>query len=127
MRVLVDAYPTVRQLREYIVAMYGCVPEWAEPYLAASRSKHRRGRRQAAAKRRSNADSYRSRITKAKRERVYARNGHRCVRCGATEPLSLDHIVPVSKGGTNDEGNLQTMCVPCNGRKGLRMPDQLAA
>ena len=49
---------------------------------------------------------------------VYARDNWRCVSCGATEDLTLDHIVPKSKGGPHTPENLQTMCRPCNNKKG---------
>ena len=55
------------------------------------------------------------------RARVYERDGHACVHCGATEPLSIDHIVPWSKGGPDVFENFQTLCRPCNSRKGARV------
>jgi 5-methylcytosine-specific restriction endonuclease McrA len=66
----------------------------------------------------------RRKIGSAKRQRIYERDGNRCVRCGLglLELLTLDHIVPQSRGGTNAEDNLQTMCRSCNGRKGHTMP-----
>jgi hypothetical protein len=48
---------------------------------------------------------------------VLKRNDYRCVKCGARPPdveLEVDHIVPVSRGGTNDLTNLRTLCRPCN-------------
>jgi hypothetical protein len=54
------------------------------------------------------------------RAQVYARDGLRCVTCGTDERLTIDHIVAVVNGGTNDPENLQTMCKPCNSRKGDR-------
>lgn len=33
--------------------------------------------------------------------------------------LEVDHVVPISKGGTNDLDNLQTLCEPCNQAKGV--------
>lgn len=60
-----------------------------------------------------------------RRRKVYERDGYRCVACGLHESelpegvtLTLDHIRPVSKGGSNRASNLQTMCKPCNNRKG---------
>lgn len=42
----------------------------------------------------------------------------KCVLCSATDKaLTIDHIIPVSKGGTNDTRNLQPLCQPCNSRK----------
>jgi hypothetical protein len=54
------------------------------------------------------------------RYQVLKRDGERCVKCGAstkTDPaitLEIDHIVPVSKGGSDDLDNLQTLCSLCN-------------
>lgn len=55
------------------------------------------------------------------RRAVFARDGHRCGRCNATENLSLDHIVPWSLGGPDTVENLQTLCSPCNSSKGARV------
>lgn len=62
-------------------------------------------------------------VSTNKAARVFARDGLRCVHCGDTETLSIDHIYPVSKGGTNDEENLQTLCRSCNSRKGAKLPE----
>lgn len=48
------------------------------------------------------------------RETVLARDGHKCVRCGSLERLEIDHIFPVSLGGTNAISNLRTLCKSCN-------------
>lgn len=54
------------------------------------------------------------------RHKVFVRDNYRCVECGATNmetTLEIDHIIPVSKGGTNDIDNLQTLCKECNRAK----------
>lgn len=43
-----------------------------------------------------------------------------CSVCLTTERLTADHVVPLSKGGTNDPSNLRTLCVWCNSRRGNR-------
>ena len=55
------------------------------------------------------------------RETVYARDGYRCVGCGSPDDLTLDHIQPWSRFGSDDPRNLQTLCGSCNSRKGARV------
>lgn len=52
---------------------------------------------------------------------VFERDGYCCAKCGATNELEIDHIVPVSKGGGNEEANLQVLCKTCNRKKSARM------
>jgi len=40
-----------------------------------------------------------------------------CTYCGKTHDLTLDHIVPLARGGTNAVTNLRVLCRSCNGRK----------
>ena len=49
--------------------------------------------------------------------------GAPCVACG-TPSDTIDHIIPLSKGGTNDIDNLQPMCRSCNAKKNDSLPDQ---
>ncbi len=48
------------------------------------------------------------------RHAIYHRDGCACVYCGATDRLSLDHVVPEEHGGSHAASNLVTACVPCN-------------
>lgn len=52
---------------------------------------------------------------------VFERDAYRCVVCGAHVDLCCDHIHPESKGGATSFDNLQTMCRPCNSKKGARV------
>ena len=40
-----------------------------------------------------------------------------CVYCGATEHITMDHVIPISRGGTHGIGNLVPACASCNNRK----------
>lgn len=51
------------------------------------------------------------------------RYDHRCLCCDKQKPLSPDHVVPVSRGGTSDISNIQPLCVDCNKRKNARTID----
>jgi 5-methylcytosine-specific restriction endonuclease McrA len=51
------------------------------------------------------------------RAKVMARDGFKCVQCASVLDLEIDHRRPVSKGGSDDEANLQTLCGQCNRAK----------
>jgi hypothetical protein len=52
---------------------------------------------------------------------VWSRDGGVCTRCGSNQKLHFDHIIPVVKGGGNDENNIQLLCQTCNLRKSDRI------
>jgi 5-methylcytosine-specific restriction endonuclease McrA len=58
------------------------------------------------------------------RHRIYKRDGYRCVYCGNTKQLTIDHVIPKSKGGKNTWENLVTCCIKCNLKKSDRTPEQ---
>ncbi len=51
------------------------------------------------------------------RQRVWQRYGAKCVECGAKDYLEFDHIIPVAKGGSNTDANVQLLCRGCNLKK----------
>lgn len=53
-------------------------------------------------------------LAKNLRDRIIARDGGICVRCGDDQDLTVDHIFPRSIGGTHAESNLRTLCRSCN-------------
>jgi hypothetical protein len=62
------------------------------------------------------------------RLKVFTRYGFRCGYCGAKpgqSKLTIDHVIPTSKGGDKtDPNNLAAACKPCNNRKADRTPEQ---
>ncbi len=59
----------------------------------------------------------RSRIPESVRIEVWRRDGGKCVRCGSRERLEYDHIIPVSKGGSDTARNIELLCEKCNREK----------
>ena len=59
------------------------------------------------------------------RRALFARDGWRCQYCGSAGRLTLDHVVPRSRGGDSVWENVVASCAPCNLRKGDRLPDEV--
>lgn len=59
----------------------------------------------------------RSRIPENVRIEVWRRDGGKCARCGSREKLEYDHIVPISKGGSNTARNIELLCEKHNRSK----------
>jgi hypothetical protein len=55
------------------------------------------------------------------RKQVFKRDNHECQYCGAKEDLTLDHVIPQSKGGEDTWENLVTCCISCNSKKGNKL------
>lgn len=53
---------------------------------------------------------------------VYERDCFKCVDCGKTTDLTLDHLISPLDGGSNDADNLQVRCVTCNKKRGRKKP-----
>ena len=67
-------------------------------------------------------------IPSDKRRQVYNKNQGRCVICGKFvefDNFTIDHIIPLSKGGTNQYENLQCTCKTCNQLKQDILPEDL--
>jgi 5-methylcytosine-specific restriction endonuclease McrA len=59
------------------------------------------------------------------RKNILRRDGHRCQYCGRADlPLTIDHVIPVSRSGEDTWENLVCACVACNNRKGDRTPEE---
>jgi 5-methylcytosine-specific restriction endonuclease McrA len=59
-------------------------------------------------------------------QQLKAAYDHTCLRCGRREPdihLTIDHVVPLTKGGTHEAANIQPLCFSCNARKRTRTVD----
>lgn len=63
----------------------------------------------------------RAKVSNAMRFSIFARDGHKCRKCGRRNNLEIDHIIPIAKGGKSVYDNLQTLCHRCNVEKGSRI------
>ena len=61
---------------------------------------------------------------KLNRKRLYRRDDGQCVYCGNKKGLTIDHVLPKSRGGKNTWTNLVTCCSTCNIKKGNRTPEE---
>ncbi len=60
------------------------------------------------------SDNGRQAIPSEVRREVWRRDEGRCVKCGSRENLEFDHIIPVSRGGSNTARNIELLCENCN-------------
>ena len=67
-------------------------------------------------------DPHRRKIT---RRAVFARDDWTCQYCGSRSNLTVDHVIPRSKGGVSSWENIVASCAPCNRRKGDSLPRQV--
>lgn len=59
------------------------------------------------------------------RRNIFERDGHVCGYCGkAARELTIDHVLPISRGGADTWVNVTTCCRACNHRKGARTPEE---
>jgi 5-methylcytosine-specific restriction endonuclease McrA len=64
---------------------------------------------------------------KFSRHNIYVRDGNRCQYCGhrfSSSELSLDHVIPLSRGGSSTWENVVCACLACNVKKGNRTPHE---
>ena len=65
------------------------------------------------------------RVPAVNRREVLRRDKHTCQYCGSMKHLTLDHVIPLSKGGKHSWDNVVTACESCNNSKSDRTPEQV--
>ena len=68
--------------------------------------------------------NFRGRGFRVNRRGVFRRDKYECVYCGSSKELTIDHVIPRSRGGKNSWTNLVTCCQKCNLKKGNKTPDE---
>ena len=72
-------------------------------------------------------DRFPHRQVSLNRRNIFARDENRCQYCGRrfpTNEMSIDHVIPLSRGGKTRWGNVACACTECNKRKGGKTPQQ---
>jgi len=71
-------------------------------------------------------NSYRNAKTRFCRKHVFTRDKFQCMYCGSDRKsdLTVDHILPKSRGGPTTYTNCVTSCIKCNQKKGNRTPEE---
>jgi 5-methylcytosine-specific restriction endonuclease McrA len=88
--------------------------QWREINLLAKRNQRARKRRA------------KGQLSIADFRAIIVRQKGRCVECGKKTKLTLDHIVPLARGGAHDRLNIQGLCMACNQSKHARDPVEWA-
>lgn len=58
------------------------------------------------------------------KKNIFERDNHTCQYCGAVKELTIDHVMPVSRGGENSWKNMVACCWKCNNKKGNKTPEE---
>ena len=66
---------------------------------------------------------YKNKVPFSKKN-IFVRDKYKCAYCGGGHELTIDHIMPGSRGGKSNFDNCVTACKPCNNRKGRRTPSE---
>ncbi|EFN55944.1 hypothetical protein CHLNCDRAFT_13740, partial [Chlorella variabilis] len=75
--------------------------------------------------RRHRGTSRHTQVVTLNRANVMLRDRYSCQYCGSSRELTIDHVVPQSKGGGNTWSNLVACCASCNSKKGDKSLEQL--
>lgn len=98
---------------EYYAENTGKVKANVAAYQKANPEKHHHFQNRRRARKFENGGSH----TLEQRQAKFAGFGNACVYCGTTERLTIDHMIPLSRGGTDDIENIVPACRSCNSKK----------
>lgn len=63
-------------------------------------------------------------IPPVSRKEILRRDAHQCQYCGNRKQLTIDHVIPLSRGGKHLWNNVVIACATCNCRKGNKTPEE---
>lgn len=100
-----------------------CMSIRAKEYQHNNRERVLEIRRISQAHRRARKKGEYGRFNDADWKEILEKYGNKCLKCGLTEDLQPDHVIPLSMGGKHDVSNIQPLCGSCNRRKQATIAD----
>lgn len=97
--------------------------EKARAYARKWKHEHKEKVNAATNRRRARIKGNGGNITAEEWKSVLNRYGNKCLKCGSTDRIEMDHVVPIALGGINEISNVQPLCRICNARKNNRIED----
>jgi 5-methylcytosine-specific restriction endonuclease McrA len=99
------------------------IKEIGKKYRENNKEKIRAGKVKANHIRRARRRGAEGTFTEAEWISALEKYGCKCLRCGSSENLTRDHVIPLSRGGTNTIDNIQPLCISCNSWKHTKIID----
>lgn len=94
-----------------------------EKWCAANPQRARENANAGKSRRRARERSVQSTLTATQFKVICVAQGGKCACCGKRRKLTIDHVVAISKGGSNTADNVQALCLPCNQTKHTKDTD----
>lgn len=116
-------YKTDNEKRDFVFNLLNDMLEYMETGRITREHVSNYTVKQKSSKKSKSTRQKRKTLSKSIRHEVFKRDDYKCVECGATKEdtvLHIDHIIPVSQGGSDELDNLQTLCESCNLSKSNR-------
>ena len=119
-RVKAHAERNKARVLDYQAAYYSANAERVKATVAAYRAANPDKKRYLENRRRARKSGNGGSHTITERRDKFALLGNACVYCGSSGAMTVDHIVPLARGGTDDIGNIVPACRSCNSKKNAR-------
>lgn len=109
----------LRDLGEWLAERSGIarIQKECEAIVEERREQRRRQKQIEEQEKLESPQKFRKPLKPSQRTRILERDGYQCVWCHVQKKLQIDHIVPVSRGGSDEDTNLRTLCRGCNRKK----------
>lgn len=105
----------------YYLANKDAIAAWVADYQRQYRKEHPGHSAIHSAQRRARCHKLPATLTLDQWEAIKAAYDYRCAYCGEVKPLTMDHVIPLTKGGGTTSDNIVPACKSCNSSKGAKL------